>query len=102
MQKQQILDLWLYNGYISPMGHHSVAAAKNNLSKLIDLAMAGEEVVITRHGHAVATINAMQARPLKRVTPEGLAMLDRLRQRNKPSEADAGAFVSRMRDEEWR
>ena len=43
------------------MGTHSVAEAKNNLSKLIDLALAGEGVVITRHGHAVVELRAVVA-----------------------------------------
>ncbi len=32
------------------MARYSVAATKDNLSSLIDKALAGEEVVITRHG----------------------------------------------------
>jgi prevent-host-death family protein len=32
------------------MARYSVATTKNNLSSLIDKALAGEEVVITRHG----------------------------------------------------
>jgi prevent-host-death family protein len=32
------------------MVRYSVATTKNNLSSLIDKALAGEEVVITRHG----------------------------------------------------
>jgi antitoxin (DNA-binding transcriptional repressor) of toxin-antitoxin stability system len=84
------------------MGHHSVAEAKNNLSKLIDLALTGENVVITRHGHAVVEIKAVVETPLKRVTPQGLAMLDRLRVGNKPAQEDAATLVRRMRDEDWR
>ena len=38
------------------MSSYSVAAAKNTLPKLIDRALEGEEVVITRHGKAVAEI----------------------------------------------
>jgi antitoxin (DNA-binding transcriptional repressor) of toxin-antitoxin stability system len=32
------------------MPRYSVATARNNLSQLIDKAVAGEEVIITRHG----------------------------------------------------
>ena len=32
------------------MAHYSVAKTRDNLSLLIDKALAGEEVVITRHG----------------------------------------------------
>jgi prevent-host-death family protein len=35
---------------------YSVAAAKNTLPKLIDRALQGEEVVITRHGKAVVEL----------------------------------------------
>ncbi len=39
----------------------SVYAAKTNLSKLIDRAVAGEEIVITRHGRPVAKLVAADA-----------------------------------------
>ena len=45
------------------MSSHSVADARNNLSALIDRAVAGEEIVITRHGHPVAEISAPKSRP---------------------------------------
>jgi len=38
------------------MSTYSVADAKANLPRLIDRAMQGEEVVITRHGKAVAEL----------------------------------------------
>ena len=44
--------------------HVNVYAAKTQLSRLIDRANAGEEVVITRHGRPVARrVPADQARP---------------------------------------
>lgn len=39
------------------MPRYSVAQAKNGLPKLIDKAMQGEEVVITRRGKVVAELN---------------------------------------------
>ncbi len=39
---------------------YSVHEAKTQLSKLLDLARAGEEVVITRHGKVVAKLIAAQ------------------------------------------
>ena len=45
------------------MTAYSVAEAKNTLPKLIDRALQGEEVVITRHGKAVAELRAVQQRP---------------------------------------
>jgi len=39
------------------MSSYSVAVAKNTLPSLIDKALAGEEVVITRHGKPVAQLS---------------------------------------------
>jgi prevent-host-death family protein len=82
------------------MAQHSVAEAKNHLSDLIDRAVAGEPVVITRHGHPVVELKAVRphARP---VTPEDLDWLATHRVEMKPM-VDAGALLSRMRDEEER
>jgi prevent-host-death family protein len=38
------------------MSTHSIAKAKNQLSELIDRALKGEGVVITRHGHPVVEL----------------------------------------------
>jgi len=43
------------------MSAYSVADAKTNLPRLIDLALAGEEVVITRHGKPVAELRPVAA-----------------------------------------
>ena len=83
------------------MASHSVADAKNNLSKLIDQAIDGEEVVITRHGAPVAVLRGI-VKAAGPVTDEELAWLDRHRVGGALPKEDAGAFVSRMRDEEWR
>ncbi len=40
------------------MADYSIAEAKNNLPKLVDRAVAGEEVTITRRGKRVAKIVA--------------------------------------------
>jgi len=47
------------------MSSHSIAEAKTHLSRLIDRAIAGETVVITRHGHPIAEIkpSPRQGRP---------------------------------------
>lgn len=79
----------------------SVAEAKNNLSKLIDLALKGERVTITRHGAPVVELRPAQKTP-KPVTAETLAQLRAAREHLGASLGeDAGAFVSRMRDDEW-
>ncbi len=43
------------------MAAYSVAQAKTHLPSLIDRAMAGEEVVITRHGKPVAQLRPTMA-----------------------------------------
>lgn len=45
------------------MPTYSVAAAKNALPRLIDQALEGEEVVITRHGKSVAELRPASVRP---------------------------------------
>ena len=42
------------------MARYSVAEAKNGLPRLIDKALQGEEVVITRHGKATVELRAVQ------------------------------------------
>ena len=82
------------------MSSHSVADAKNQLSSLIDRALEGEDVVITRHGQPVVTLKAV----VRKAQPMTEADIEWLRQRRvgTPAKEDAGAYVSRMRDEDWR
>lgn len=58
------------------MAEYSVAEAKNRLPSLIDAAVAGEHVVITRHGHPVAEL-----RPVAAAKPRNLASYARLKDR---------------------
>lgn len=87
------------------MTTYSVAEAKAKLSALIDSAMDGETVVITRHGHAVVEIKAVADKPRSKPRPMTKAdfeWLDRVRVGKKAPREDAGALVSRMRDEDWK
>ena len=84
-------------GYISPMGTHSVAEAKNRLPELIDRALKGEDVVITRHGRPVVELKPIKE-PARPVSAEALDWLA-ARRVGKRAKEDAGTFVSRMRDE---
>lgn len=52
------------------MPKFSVAEAKNNLSKLIDLALKGEQVTITRHGVEVIGLTPKLAQAQTRRTPQ--------------------------------
>jgi prevent-host-death family protein len=83
------------------MASHSVAEAKNQLSDLIDRALAGEGVIITRHGRPVVEIRPVQA-PAQAVSLADLDWLAARRVGHKPVKGDAGALVSGMRDDEER
>ena len=73
--------------------------AKNQLSELIDRALNGEGVVITRHGHPVVELKPILP-PAGPITPEAIDWLrDRRVGRRMPRE-DAAALVRKMR-EEW-
>ena len=81
------------------MSAHSVAEAKNRLSRLIDRALEGEEIVITRHGHPVVVLRPV-AKPARSVTAADLDWLAKHRiGRAAPSE-DAGDLLTNLRDEE--
>jgi prevent-host-death family protein len=82
------------------MGSHSVAEAKNRLPELIDRALKGEDVVITRHGHPVVELKAVVPKA-KPVTKEDMAWLDAHRVGKRRPKESAGALVSRIRDEDW-
>jgi len=80
------------------MSIHSVAEAKNQLSKLIDRALKGEGIVITRRGEPVVELKPV--RPAPRPITEADIEWPRARRvgRTMPK-TDAGKLVSDMRDE---
>jgi prevent-host-death family protein len=82
------------------MSTYSVADAKNNLSDLIERALKGEGVVITRYGSPVVELRpvAGAARPVTDADLDWLAA-HRLQPRRSPSQ-EAGELVSSMRDED--
>jgi prevent-host-death family protein len=86
------------------MGKHSIAEAQDRLAELIDRALEGEEVVITRDGAEVAEIRPMPPHPAKPIprpmTEETLDWLRERRAGRRMSPVDAGTLLSRMRDEE--
>jgi antitoxin (DNA-binding transcriptional repressor) of toxin-antitoxin stability system len=83
------------------MGRHSVAEAKNKLPELIDRALKGEDVVITRHGRPVVEIKALPAAP-RHITPEDIEWVAARRMKVRGSKTNAGELLRKMRDEEWR
>lgn len=87
------------------MGTYSVAEAKARLSALIDEAMAGEPVTITRHGHPVAELKPAGAAGARKPRPMTQSDLDWLAERRvgkKMPKENAGTLVSRIRDEDWK
>jgi prevent-host-death family protein len=83
------------------MGNHSVAEAKNRLPELIDRALNGEGVVITRHGRPVVELKPIPE-PARPVSAADLDLLAAHRSKLRPGKEDAGKLVSSMRDEESR
>lgn len=83
------------------MAHHSVAEAKDLLPELIDRAMAGEGVVITREGRPVAELRAIRM-PGRAVTNADLDRLAERRRGRGRSSIGAGKLIETSRDEDWR
>ena len=86
---------------IPTMSTHSVAEAKNKLPELIDRALGGEGVVITRHGRPVVELKPIPevARP---ISSGDLDWLVTHRVGAHPAKGDAGELLTRQRDEDCR
>lgn len=79
------------------MGKHSVAEAKNDLSGLIERALKGEDVVITRHGQPVVEIRPIR-QAAEPITAADIEWLDAHRIRPNVI-GDAAKLMREMRDE---
>lgn len=75
----------------------NVAEAKARLSELLAKVESGGEIVITRRGHAVARLTAVN-HPKK---PLDLAALDSLRARQPLSKVSSVRLIRGMRDEKY-
>jgi prevent-host-death family protein len=64
------------------MTTYSVADAKGRLPRLLDRALEGEEVIITRHGKAIAELRPIVA-GARKATPASYAWLKARRQGRK-------------------
>jgi prevent-host-death family protein len=82
------------------MSTHSVAEAKNQLSKLIERALKGEPIVITRRGEPVVELKPVRPAPHP-ITKADIEWLRARRVGRTPATTDAGMLVSEMRDQEW-
>ena len=76
----------------------SVAEAKNNLSSLIERALAGEQVIITKHGHRVAELRPVAASA--QGAPSHYALLRKERDMRKAVDITSVELLNAMYDEE--
>lgn len=87
------------------MTDHSVAQARNDLSRLIDRAVRGETVVITRHGRPMVRLTPVDP-PRTPLWASGAEMAAWLKAHQvvagTPFKESGAALVSRMRDEDTR
>ncbi len=83
------------------MSTHSVAEAKNQLSELIDRALRGQGVVITRHGRPVVELTPV-AKSARALLAADLDWLAAHRVGRASTRGDAGTLVSEMRDQDER
>ena len=82
------------------MSTHSVAEAKNQLSRLIDRALNGEGIVITRRGEPVIELKPVR-QPARPITEADIEWLRRRRAARPVCKTDAATLVRQMRDEGW-
>ena len=82
------------------MSQYSVAAAKDGLSSLIDKALRGEEVIITRRGQAVVEVRALTSGNPARTRREWLDHLRNQRETRPPLGISAADLVRSMREED--
>ncbi len=94
---KRILAIASQNGAGMPI--YSIAKAKDNLSKMVDEAVAGEEVAITRHGKVVAYLRSAVERPMRQPPHELVAEI-MARARKRPRLEEPGIdVIRRMRDD---
>lgn len=88
------------------MGKHIVAEADKTVSELVDLALSGEPVTITRDGKPVAELAPVKAAAShaerQRLSPEeAAAWLEEAWKSLPKHDVDTVALIRAMRDEEW-
>lgn len=82
------------------MSAHTIAEAKNQLSGLIERALNGEAIVITRRGQPVVELRPVSP-PLRPMVKAELDWLRARRTGRKRASTDAGTLVETMRNHEW-
>jgi prevent-host-death family protein len=82
------------------MGAYSLAQAKQDLERLVEEALNGETVTITRDGRAVVNLTPAPGEAKRAVDPEFIEWM-RERRKSRPSlGADSVTLVREMREEE--
>jgi len=81
------------------MSTYALAQAKDQLSRLVDEALAGEPVTITRHGKPVVCLTPSAPAP-KALTRGDLETMRRRRALRPGRGGDSATLVREMRDEE--
>ncbi len=81
------------------MGAYSLAQAKDQLSRLVDEALSGEIVTITRHGKPVVTLTPSAPAPIPLTTTD-IEEMRRRAQARPMLGLDSVTVVREMRDEE--
>lgn len=81
------------------MSEHSISEAESRLSDLIDRALAGEGIVITREGRPAVELKPVVAKAGRPMTALDLDWLRERRVGGRRPEMDAGTLVSLLRDE---
>ena len=79
------------------MSEHSIAEAKERLPELIDRALNGGGVVITRHGRPLVELRPVVT-STRALPPEAIDWLAQHRVGTRTPTQDAAALVRRMRD----
>ncbi len=79
----------------------SLAEAKNQLSRLIDQAMAGEKITITRYGKPMVTLTPEpSSSPRKMSGPEMVAWLEEQRKELPRWDGHPADIIREMREDE--
>jgi prevent-host-death family protein len=78
---------------------YSIAKAKDNFSKLVDEAVAGQEVAITRHGKVVAYLRSVVERPIRQPPHELVREIMARARKRPPLDEPAADIIRRMRDD---
>lgn len=81
------------------MSTYTLSEAKAKLSDLIDRAIGGEDVVITRDGAPAVELKAVQQRKARPINKADLDALRRNRIRLKPGAESPTETLRKMRDE---